>query len=243
MLAFEVVSGVSAFAVAHRDDPKDGVYWRKLAFDMGVSLPWVALRSNVASAPTISMKAAMATDYILGSVLDIFPTLVVYQQQFGVKDKDIEKQLQDMVRSDDFQVYLKKVINVVESEGVHEGKSALLKSLNLNDIEQLASGESLSNEQTEEVLREAIAREIYLSRKGKWLDTGTVGMDVFIYNKVWGTQSSMRNIALAFWMYHILCTGQLNPKKAFMLTFALYSANKAFNAFGYQYFRKEATGH
>lgn len=242
MLAFEVFSNVGSYVFAHRHDEKDSVYWQRLAFDLGVALPWVVMRSSVASAPTITLKAGIATDYILGSIADIFPTLIIYQKQFGVKEADIEKKLKEVMRSEEVQNYIKRTLVLVEKDQDIAFKNEFISFLNEGEVSSEYKIDDIEEAQRE--LNELIAYEIYLSRRGEWpfFETGSVGGDVFVYNKLWGTQSSIRNVALAYWMYHILCTGKLEPRKALMLTFALYSINRTFNSFGYQYLRKGFTG-
>ncbi len=242
MLGLETINGIGSFAVVHRGEPIDETYKKKLIMSLLVTLPWAVFRAKLTSASSVDAKWKMFTDYMMANVLAILPSLA-YEQALGVNDKEIKERTQKLLEHPDFKNLLMKYIKILEEnfgEELDNQTMPQIANLTPDQVARIVEGQSDLDE-TEEWLRTAIARELYDERRGSF-DTGSVGMDYWVFGRAWGVNSSVRNIAIGLLMYHILCMGQLNPMQAYLISFGIFAINKILNEYLYLDLMYKATG-
>lgn len=242
ILGLETINGIGSFAVVHRNDPIDDVWKKKLLMSLMVSLPWAIFRAKLTSASGVDIKWKMFTDYMMANVLAVLPALA-YESELGVSNEEIAARAKAILEHPDFKPLLTKYIAILEEnfgDEIKTGTMPKIGDLSPMQIEKIVEGHAELDE-TEEWLRTAIARELYEERKGS-LDTGSVGLDYWTFGRIWGVNSSVRNIAIGLVMYHILCMGQLNPIKAYIMAFGLFTINKVINEYLYLDLMFKATG-
>jgi hypothetical protein len=156
---------------------------------------------------------------------------------FAKKDADEEKAYNEILQSPEFKTKLNDLISYLDKDEEKIRLQELMVPIENNRANEKGMP---TDAETKELLSKALARELYAKNQGEWIHTGDVGMDRYVFDRIWGTQSAVRNIGVNLLMYNALCMGELNPKKAYALALTYFIVNKALFDPTYNYLRRKA---
>lgn len=236
MISLELAIGGGSYAYNHHDQEHNLEWYKKFGFDMFLDIGNILISSHITTNPGSDSTYKMIKYYVVGAASSI-PPAISYSKMFAHKDADQEKAYNEILQSPEFKSQLAELINYLDKDE----EKIRLKEL-MVPIENNRENEKglPQDEETRELLGKALARELYEKNQGEWIHTGDVGLDRYVYDRIWGTQSAVRNIAVNLLMYNALCMGELNPKKAYALALTYFIVNKGIFDPTYNYLRRRA---
>lgn len=236
MVSLELAIGGGSYIYNHHDQEHNVEWYKKFAFDMFLDIGNILISSHITTNPGSDSTYKMIKYYVVGAASSI-PPAISYSKMFSHNNADQEKAYNEILRSPEFKAELAELINYLDKNE----EKIRLKEL-MVPIENNRENEKglPQDEETRELLSKALSRELYEKNQGEWIHTGDVGMDRYVFDRIWGTQSAARNIAVNLLMYNALCMGELNPKKAYALALTYFIVNKGIFDPTYNYLRRKA---
>lgn len=239
---FKTIMGIEAFIIpatyvtTHWEDEKDKEWYKKFIFEMFIKILPMTARSGMIAISGQSVAHKIIQDYSAMIVADISPS-IAYSKAMSPSEKDLEKKLISIYNSPKFQEELKELISIYNDE-LEKGK---LEKVLKNEDGNFKNYQELSNnDEAKELLLHALSVEMYKENQGDWIVTGDVGLDRYVFNRLWSLQGSVRTILVNLFIYDRLCMGELNPQSAYTEAVAAYSINRLIFEPGYQILRREA---
>ena len=235
-ISLEVAISSGSYFYNHNDQKHDFEWYKKFSFDMLLDIGNILISSHITTNPGNENTYKMIKYYVVGAASSI-PPAISYSKMFAKKDADEEKAYNEILQSPEFKTKLNDLISYLDKDE----EKIRLQELMVPIEDNRANEKGMPTDaETKELLSKALARELYAKNQGEWIHTGDVGMDRYVFDRIWGTQSAVRNIGVNLLMYNALCMGELNPKKAYALALTYFIVNKALFDPTYNYLRRKA---
>ena len=258
-----VVSSSMYFAL-NWDKPKDGRWFGIWGYDaiMGMIMRYIV--AQIRANPQDSLLAKWNKNFIVSAIADVvlsnlFVVFFGKTPQLPVVNNDdlmelVDRHVQTGFKASEIQDKLAggkpftPKLNLTSDElselwplwkkyfetAVKEGQ-VVLNDKSLTDDEQMIV---LANHFIEKSLAKNAFGEQLASKA--WFDTGSSGLDRYIYHRLFFIAFGMPTLALSVWMYHILCVGRDHPMQALIQASVLYALDKVIFDYLYFQFRRHA---
>lgn len=236
VIGLELTISSGAYFFVHRDEEKTDEWYKKFTAEILLKLAIAGARSGITTMSTVEWYKKALQDYSLGVINDVAPALG-YSAAFSPSQKELKEKVDQMLDDPEFQIKVKKLEDILKEDGLLDKYKAQVTT---PDGLSVAIDEIKTNEEAKELLMDALAKNIYEEKEGDWIQTGDVGLDRYSFNRIWGLNSSVRNIAVNLLIYKTLCMGKLNPKESYLTAIGIYSANKLISEPLYQSLREKA---
>jgi hypothetical protein len=235
VIGLELTISSGAYLFVHRDEEKTDDWYKKFMVEILLKLGIAGARSGITTMSATEWYKKALQDYSLGVVNDVGPALG-YSAAFSPSKKELKEKLDQMMEDPEFKEKVKRLEEILKEDGLLDKYKTQVTTAN---GEQVTVDSIKSNEEAKDLLMDALAKDIYEDQQGEWIQTGDVGLDRYIFNRIWGVQSSVRNIVVNLMIYRTLCMGKINPKEAYLTAIGIYSANKLISEPLYQSLREK----
>lgn len=222
----------ASYAFYNMDKDIDAEWFKKLGYDIGVTLLFSYVGGNIQTKITDTQITKSLKGYFYGRIMgltDVFIYGTVFNHEREEAEKRFEKLKKDPINNDE----INKLLRLYEKRDLYRKyKNELISNLKKlphnislglkgNSIDENnvdwnnLTKKDLEREEVQEVLVAASMAEIYAEKKGEWIETGDAGLDRYVFNSIFFAVQIPKSITQNFITYRMLCMGQDDPKISF----------------------------
>jgi hypothetical protein len=241
ILTFSTISTIGGFAVTHTDEENMTTWSKKLAYELGISVTFSWLQAKVAVRPEYSFMKKAGINFGASTGLDVIDSSI-YDYLFSNEEE--KEEVKKYAQTEEGKKYISELTNYLETKQVdtafanrfeefydlREGAGPSDK-INLKDLE--------SQEQRDDILK-YVNGKMHQEGMSQWIDTGSAGIDRFIFHRGWDLISIPKSIVVSMAMYRLFCMAPINPQKAKLLAASIMIADELYESFVFYYTRKGA---
>lgn len=239
---------VGSYALGHWDEEKDGEWYGKLSYEVGMGVIYSIFGAKFAANPSSNFFQKFWVSYKFNAIADIGSNSF-YAMIFKAKDSEIQARVDELRKDPEFDAKVKELAKFVEDEKVYEKFVTKIKEIlqievpegmSEEEIAQL-SPEDLENPEIREIVIALIVEQMYEEKSGELLVTGNNGLDRYSFYRLYSFLSIPKGVAIGIMMYRVMCMSP-SPQRGMAIAISMLLFNKlVINPVEYK-FRNHAIG-
>lgn len=258
VLGIAIGSSLTGYTSQNFDKEKNLKWFGRIGYELSFSVLAGFLASKIMANPVSSIFLKGTQSYMMYRGLGLID-IGVYSKFFGVskfeasikldnilKDKQVYKDVSSLIAYLEDQSFFTKFKENVYSLS-HEYLAEFLvdapvqerlKKINIDWTQ--VSEEDLKRDDVQSILMTAILLKTYHEDRGEFIQTGDAGVDRYAFHAIYNFAFVFRDIYISQYIYNVLCTGAMNPKRSLFKAISIYAISKTIFDQFYYYIRRRA---
>ena len=239
---------IGSYALGHWDEDKDGEWYGKLSYEVGMGVIYSIFGAKFAANPSSSFFQKFWASYKFNALADIGSNSL-YAMLFKAKESAINERIEELRADPDFENKVKELAKFVENERIYEKFVEKIQEIlqletpegmSVEEIEKLTP-EDLENPETREIVIGLIVEQMYEEKAGEMLVTGNNGLDRYSFYRLYSFLNIPKGLAMGIMMYRVMCMSP-SPQRGMAIAISMLLFNKlVINPFEYK-FRNHVIG-